>query len=106
VVYRDPDRVTQLEREIDEANATVAELKIEIEVLKARLEDKRRSFRAAAGSAFAAGAVGTWIGLCFSTFAWVITENAGLVFFGILIGLLGGVVVGLSGPNTPTNRPR
>jgi hypothetical protein len=87
--YRGEDQLLRLERELAEANVTVANLSIENAILRSRAEPDRTSrARRARSAATVIGIVAAEVSI------WVLTRNFGLVLMGaLLLGLGWGIVM-------------
>lgn len=95
--YRSMDVGVQLEAALEEAFATIADLRIENAILRSRAASRVPWRAAAMGLAAVAGA-GALLGLL-----WLVSSSAGLLLFVVVMGGLGVVVVHLIGGIPPND---
>lgn len=95
--YRSMDVGVQLEASLEEAIATVADLRIENAILRSRAASRVPWRAAAMGLAAVAGAA-VVLGVI-----WLISSSLGLLLFVVVMGALGAVVVHLIGGIPPND---
>jgi len=103
VTYREPDRCLALEAELAAAHRTIADLRIENEILKSRIQGgSGRAARRAPGLSLAISVgAGAGLGLAGGLAMWWFSDFEGILVVGPILGLLGGGFVWAIGAIPP-----